>query len=578
MTRSVWAAVLSFLSSRRGPLWAIVAVSLFTLAPALIDPRAMTGDSFIAYRWQAHFARSFWQGDLYPRWLPDLNYGLGSPAFFIYPPLSQWLPALLNPIWPGDAAAGTRMVAVLAFCRILAGLGAMRWIEAMGVSRAGALLGGIAYLLLPYHAFSDTYQRAACAELVAMAILPWGLRYAHGVRDRTPFAWAGFALALTALLYTHAPTALFGAAFICLYALCLADRRDWPALWARVGMLALLSVALAAAYLGPALTQLGDINRQHLFDSIYQPLNYLFFSAVRWPDPGIEAAALIVFSLHVMVFGGLLLALGRARSADMRARWFLIIAMPLIFLLMSEPARPLWQGHFPWAKIQFAWRMLSLQTLILAGLAGLAWDAVPKGRFAAHGRLLLLLLLPALLAADVAMLGVRVWRAWHRTTAWPTAEVAAPGREVNEYWLGDFYFARDFGPEKVRILAGRAQATPLVWRSRAVVLDVRAATPARIAIRQYAYTGWDMRIDGQGWRPAGRMAPPYNLVVVQVSPGRHRIELRMPPTPAESRGILISSLAFGLLSLGLIGEMGRRRLARQIGHPISTASDPRYQS
>ena len=35
-----------------------------------------------------HFAEQFWQGDLYPRWLLNMNNGLGSASFFVYPPFS----------------------------------------------------------------------------------------------------------------------------------------------------------------------------------------------------------------------------------------------------------------------------------------------------------------------------------------------------------------------------------------------------------------------------------------------------------------------------------------------------------
>lgn len=34
-----------------------------------------------------NFSAQFWHGDLYPRWLMDMNKGLGSPSFFVFPPV-----------------------------------------------------------------------------------------------------------------------------------------------------------------------------------------------------------------------------------------------------------------------------------------------------------------------------------------------------------------------------------------------------------------------------------------------------------------------------------------------------------
>ncbi|RVT93937.1 hypothetical protein [Sphingomonas crocodyli] len=548
------------LSRPRMALFAIVVLSIVLLGPALVDPAALTGDSYIAYRWQGHFAQAFWQGDLWPRWLPDLNFGSGSPVFFIYPPLSQWLPALLDPVLPGAEWSGSRVIAILLLARIVGGWGVLRWLEAMGVSRKGALLGAAIYLLLPYHAFMDSYQRAACAELVGMGVLPWGLRYAHAVRAGERSGWAGFAISIAALLYSHAPTALFGAPFLCLYAVAIADRSNAVRIWVTTGLAAALGVGLAAAYLGPALTQVHLINGQHLFNGIYKPTNYLFFSSVRWPDPGIEGAALICLAVHVLMLGGVMLLTRQTKPVDARARLFLLIAFAIILVLMTEVARPLWREDLPWARIQFAWRMLTLHTLILAGLGGMAWDAVAQGRQANRGRMLLLALIPALFVADAGMLGIRVWRAAQRTENWPPAYLKDYARDVNEYWVGDFEHARRFGPKRVITVDPATEVHVLQWKSRAITFVANAPAATRIIVRQWAYSGWDMRIDGSAWRPTERLPAPDNYVVVPVPAGRHRVEITMPALPAERIGAAISWASAGLLlTLLAIGLITRYR-------------------
>lgn len=544
------------LSSGKGAPFAILAVSLLVMAPALVDAGSVHGDFYVYARWQAHFAGAMAAGEPYPRWLPNLNQGFGSPAFLIYPPLGQWLGALLAPLLPGAQAAGLRLHAVLTGCLVLSGVGALLWLRWMGLGRPAALIGALAWLLLPYHAYLNLYQRGAFAELVAMAALPWGLAFAHGLKQRRMLAWAGLTLSLAALLLSNAPTALSGAPFICLYAALLGDRKDWLKLGATILFSALLAIALSAAWLWPALSQIGFVNDRILFNDVYQPANYLIFSPAPWPNQGVRIAATAIYLLHAAMLLLVLLAGGAARG-----RAVLIVSAALILLVTSELARPIWIAGMPWSKIQFAWRLLGLQSLLLAGLVGIAWQAAAARRKGA-ARTALVWLLPGLLLIDAAFLAALSWHVARRPV-WPTPEVAAHRAEVREYWLGDVdTLARRFGAQDAIALSGRIEAGKLAGEGRSLAIDIRADEPALIALRQFAYTGWDVRIDGGGWSPAGRSATPTGLITVPLPAGKHRIELRLPPHPAESRGLLVSGAALLLLLAGLLLDPLRRLLVR----------------
>ncbi|KRB86043.1 hypothetical protein ASE00_04670 [Sphingomonas sp. Root710] len=544
------------LSSGKGAPFVIVAVSLLLMAPALIDAGIVHGDFYVYARWQAHFAEAMAAGDLYPRWLPDLNQGLGSPAFFIYPPLGQWLGALLVPLLPGAQAAGLRLHIVLAGCLILSAFGTLLWLRWLGLGRPAALIGALTWLLLPYHAYLNLYQRGAFAELVAMAALPWGLAFAHAVEQRRMLGWAGLTLSLAGLLLSNAPTALFGAPFTCLYAVLLSDRKDWLRLGVTILSSAALAIALSAAWLWPALSQVGLVNDRILFNDVYQPANYLIFSPTPWPNQGVRIAATAIFLLHMAMLLLVALAGGAAWG-----RALLIAAAALILLAMSELARPIWIAGMPWSKIQFAWRLLGLQSLLLAGLVGMGWQAVAARRKGLV-RTILAWLLPGLLLIDAAFLAALSWHVARRPV-WPTPAVAAHRAEVREYWLGDVdALARRFGTNDAVAVSGRVEAGSLIRNGRSLTLDVRADGPALIALRQFAYTGWTFRIDGGGWSRASRSTTLPGLIEVPVPAGNHQIELHLPPLPAESRGLSVSRAALLLLLAGLLLAPLRRLLAR----------------
>jgi len=92
--------------------------------PLLSRGFRVDGHDFWAHTtWGGHFARQFWAGDLYPRWLVDHDEGLGRPTFF-YPPLPFWLTARLGPLFPGESAPvsaspADRPVPARRVCRVL---------------------------------------------------------------------------------------------------------------------------------------------------------------------------------------------------------------------------------------------------------------------------------------------------------------------------------------------------------------------------------------------------------------------------------------------------------------------------
>ncbi|HEY9847696.1 MAG TPA: hypothetical protein V6D03_16055, partial [Candidatus Caenarcaniphilales bacterium] len=70
---------------------AIVGIGLILTLPA-ISYGIFAAHDLVAYhlKWSKHFAEQFWLGDLYPRWLLEMNAGLGSPTFFFYAPVPYY--------------------------------------------------------------------------------------------------------------------------------------------------------------------------------------------------------------------------------------------------------------------------------------------------------------------------------------------------------------------------------------------------------------------------------------------------------------------------------------------------------
>ena len=60
---------------------------MLLLAPSLVLGTLISHSSPQNLTWAGQFAEQFRAGILYPRWMPQSFDGLGSPAFYFYPPM-----------------------------------------------------------------------------------------------------------------------------------------------------------------------------------------------------------------------------------------------------------------------------------------------------------------------------------------------------------------------------------------------------------------------------------------------------------------------------------------------------------
>src|SRR4051812_38568451 len=167
------------------PWFAILtAAAALTIPAALTAPR--TNDSFwIDWVWLDQFAEQLRQGILYPRWLPLSHGGLGSPVFYYYPPLAFFLGSIFSLAGLTPYAS---LIAAFFAAYALSGVAMYAWLRN---AAPRPLLGAMAYVVAPYHAF-NFYSRGAIAETLATALLPFVM---IGIRRLARGERGGYALA-----------------------------------------------------------------------------------------------------------------------------------------------------------------------------------------------------------------------------------------------------------------------------------------------------------------------------------------------------------------------------------------------
>ena len=550
------------LASRFTPFLILLLVTLCVMLPVWLIGLPFSGhDAATHARWQVVFAEQFWGGEPYPRWLGELNQGLGSPAFFIYPPLPHIIAALLAPLSDGAAWAQQRLGIASTLALLVGSGGAYLWLRELTRERVSALCGALVFLLAPYHLFLDTYYRAAYAELWAFAWAPFSLWAIHVLARKPARGVFVYTLATAALALSHAPSCLVLPPLYLVYAALLSysTRRKSILLWTCGASAA--AVMITGAYLATALAHQNYINTAALYTGFFEFDRWMLLSG-RWPGGELTISGIAVVQFAALFVLGV--AMPRASQRDQGHRILMRSALAAsIFMLfmMTTIAAPLWELVPIAKKVQFPWRLLTAQTMLFALVFALyvLWVRRTDRQARSLRHWLTLPLLAMLIAVNVGL-----------------AFIARPAFErhpmvnqidVPEYQLGDIggtaaLFDKD---SNIRVLSGQGTARLEAVSARHLRIHLDAASEVRIVVRQFFYPGWQCTDTGT---PAHcrvtSLNPQTPALTIDAGAGRRQIDVVLGKTQSERIGILVSCCGLVLLVLlCLAAHIGSRRASKR---------------
>ncbi|MEO0603180.1 MAG: hypothetical protein AAF211_17205, partial [Myxococcota bacterium] len=358
------------MDARRHAPWLLV-VLLPALVVALVGlVKGPTGhDSVTQLVWNEGLQDAVARGDLYPRWLPDLNHGFGSLVFGFYPPVAHYLTLLFGPVDGLDPTGWARLAVSIGAAVTVSAVSFGALARAGGLSQPAASLGALAYVLLPYHFSYVTVTRAALAETWAMAWVPALLaclvRLVRNPRSRQDVA--GLALFVALLVGTHLPTVILitpvGVAIAA--SVWWTGRREPSALLA-VPAAGGLGITLVAVYLIPAL----EVRPWTTIETLTQG-SYAFstnFLDAPGHAPGLHAYQRMVALITVVVAASAAM-LARHSPARRLGGWGGIAL--LAFALQFSVSAPLWAlPGMAWLSFPSRWgSVLTLAAAVLVARA-----------------------------------------------------------------------------------------------------------------------------------------------------------------------------------------------------------------
>ena len=531
------------------PLCVLALAALLLALPMLMyGPMPSGHDTFEHINFTRHFAQQFWHGELSPRWLLNLNHGLGSATFFVYPPFTCYVYSLLQPL--GEALHFNAFIAMATLALFASGVSAFLWIRTMagqGISLALAVL----YMLMPYHLVGDVYRRAAFPECWALVWMPLLLYFVWRMVKARRGAIAGIAIAYGLLLLSQPTAAVIFFVIPPLVALTLAAPgcRIGPPASVCGGML--LGIGLASFYLLPALfhSRYFPVSKLDLpLDDNLLPLGRSLLQSRLFT----RVLALTVDSMFIFAAVCGAAAFGRARPEQRRQILFWLAMCVASAFLMSRFSAVLWT-RLPWLleAVQFPWRfnlVLCIAALPLAAIfaSEISW---PTGWWRACA-----LAVAFFLVATWLFAYANVVRDYSDTTPFthdPISEAdgwfdawKAPGTDSTAALAAT-------AEPPVRFVSGTGSLRVLQWKPRLLEVQTSSGSGGLVVMNQFYYPEWKARIAGQPGGLPVTAALPQGLLQVQVPPGEHNVRMEIPVGPAERAGRWLSLFSV-LVGLGLI--------------------------
>lgn len=544
--------------------WLWVPLALMTATALLLLPFWLRGGSqghdLFHHLLSGHFfAVQLWQGEIYPRWLMEMNGALGSPAFFFYPPLPYYVSAL----FAGPSPLAHHAMIPLLWSNTLAlglsGLFAYLWLRPFATS-GRALAASLLYMALPYHLAIDIYARFALAESWAFVWAPLALLAQDRLCRRAPFALLLLALAVALLTLSHLPSTLLILGLLTVRSLLLAWRSKitlhlWPTLLGQ-----LWGLVMASLLLLPALLDQGGISmdqmRIGMFEFHRNFLDRLPETSSDWRFRG-HLAWLTLLTL-------VLLLVAWAAAREPRHPELLIWGTlgTLSFLMMLPLSEPLWHLLPPLQLVQFPWRLNLLLVIATVAVVALGVPAYRPWQWLWWTVLALTLLSQAVYVHESPL-------------------TQAPQKSALDGEFDSKRSAREYRPKQVpkgmfapTLLAWKDEFQPAVtteqqgiswqilnWQPRQIVLTVDAPAPAKLILHQFDYPGWQAKLDDT--LPLTISSTRNGLIQVWVPAGRHQVTFTLTARWPERLGYGLSLIAWLIWSLLLASQIRTLRRQRQ---------------
>jgi hypothetical protein len=528
----------------------VVASLLLALPFLLYGPLPNAHDGAEHLNFTRFFSEQFWSGDLYPRWLRDMNHGLGSPSYFVYPPLPAYVCVAIEPICRLLHLNAFNIAAWLSL--LCSGLCAFLWLRTFAVKRT-AFVCSVLYMAMPYHLAIDLYRRSALSECWAFAWMPLLLYFAARITAGKRRSYYGFAITFALLIFSHLISVAMFFWIPVVWAVLVSRPGMKIVVALRLGLAMVLGSALSAVYLLPALSNAKYMpaSRFMFNNEGYRLSNQLVFLgkglfAHFTHENFLQTISLTVAGMLVLcIAAGVVAALPRSGKPNVQVYFWSSVGCFSV-AMMCKGSAAIWQ-HIPslHEAIQYPWRFnavlcIAVTALLALGLTSLSARTV-RLKAAIAGVVIIIAGISLLVCGNI----LRFYALEKHNLVTDQTQL------VNEHdgWFHAWVtpgtnqqaaLAATEGPQ-VYVAEGTGYVRLTNWQPRLIDFDSNMPTGGWVRVSQFFYPTWQARAAGTAL--SIRPILPEGLLEVEVPAGSHHVQVEIPASRSEIAGRILSLLA-----------------------------------
>lgn len=490
-------------------------------------------------------------GELYPRWLSDVNRGMGGTNLFFYAPLIYYTGFAID--WLSGFHLTTIQILQANFT-LLSVLGGIAFyiFATKYVSAWRAMFFACLYSVLPYHLLFEVYARTATSEFSAYIWIPLIFYFLDHDIHKSRTKTCGFIISYAALILSHLTSAVIATIFIGLYTLLqnvkIEDRATQYKFTFHTALCGLLGVGLSAFFLYPALTMLDYTNSAVLWQGEFDYKEW-FLNPLTYKSCPVDHACLFLFMiafLQIMIPVTVLLMGYSALTTKRKKQAIILFSLcGLCFFLMTNYSFGIWYIIPTLQKIQFPWRLLLFSDFLLVFFLMIA---IGEKEFKKNAAIIAGLYLFFTLIMMQYLIKTEYKDEDHSLRDRIAANVLTPehipsGIDMRFESIKELETAPEL--PQWTLVKGNADLHIIDKKPRHIEMQINAGEASTIQYKQFQFIGWRVMINGEDKTTDVnlRSAPPFGQIEMDIPQGEYALSLSMPMLREEKTGWIISVLA-----------------------------------
>lgn len=483
------------------------------------------------------------QGQLPPRWAPNLDAGFGYPTLNFNYPLAN---LIALPMIAVNIPIEETLKAIILGAFIGGGVG-MYLFSRLRFSNTASLISGILYMYTPYQLL-NIYVRGNIGETLALALFPWVIYLLHQhIIKRSRLSYLALALVCSMFLLSHNLLALLSLPIFIAYTFSVFT----PAQIRTLTAPAINALLIIAFFWIPALAEKSYIiidqtplNRE--FANHFPTFSQLVSSAWGYGYSLIGPVDGLSFQIgifSILTIGLSIIILTLKQSRNIRWLYVFLAVFLLATVCMLSFTLPMWKAIPFLAYIQFPWRLLFFTSVSASIIAAWLIDTTPYRK---------------------VVIFICILYALHITSyAHPSSTFHFP----DDHWFSfaltttvlnendPVWFSRNTSfslfPDPHTLVISDAETTDISitsWTGTRHHYTIDTPTPTRVTEKTTYFPGWETSLDGSKIDLLDSAKENHGLISFVVPAGNSTIITRFTQkTPARVIGNSLTLL--GLVSL-----------------------------